>query len=140
MIGKPARLTQWLLLSVALTVWSCQPDLTDSSEVMEARFLDRTQALTGKVLNGCREDILKASLLRADSLIAARNNKLRRVEGRPPRPFRPGAPPPKQLSAALPLRPLFPFEVRFDTLLQQQLLQDSLRTDSLSREMLNEFQ
>lgn len=116
---------------------SCEPDVTDSSMVMEDRFKDRSQALTARILNDCRKDVLEAATLRADSLLINRARRMQRIEGRPPRPNRPGAPPAKELSAPLPLRPLFPFEIRYDTLLQQQLLQDSLQADSISRGLLD---
>ncbi|WP_273443717.1 hypothetical protein [Neolewinella agarilytica] len=132
MIAKlPSPVLIWLLALLALS--GCEPDVTDSSMVMEERFQDRTQALTAKIMNDCHKDVLEAATLRADSLLINRARRMQRIEGRPPRPNRPGAPPPKALSAPLPLRPLFPFEIRYDTLLQQQLLQDSLRSDSISR-------
>lgn len=126
-----------IVLLALLALSSCEPDMTDSSMVMEERYQDRTQALTAKILNDCRMDVLKAATLRADSLLINRARRMQRIEGRPPRPNRPGAPPAKELSAPLPLRPLFPFEIRYDTLLQQQLLQDSLQADSISRGLLD---
>jgi len=104
---------------------------------MEARFQDRTQALTAKILSNCQRDIIESATLLADSLLVDRASRQQRVEGRPPRPSRPGAPPAKELSAPLPLRPLFPFEIRFDTLLKQQMLRDSLRADSISSGLLD---
>ncbi|MEL7159390.1 MAG: hypothetical protein AAFN92_01420 [Bacteroidota bacterium] len=63
---------------------------------------------------------------------------MRRIEGRPPRPHRPGEPEVKELSAPLPLRPLFPFEIRFNTLLRDSLYRDSLRIDSIGRGLFEE--
>ena len=64
---------------------------------------------------------------------------MRRIEGRPAKPNRPGAPPVKELSQPLPLRPLFPFEIRFDMLLRDSLFQDSLRVDSLEQGLFPEI-
>lgn len=103
---------------------------------MLENFRARAEQLTAAVLRDCREEVLAAATLRADSLLVDRANRMRRVEGRPPRPNRPGAPPVKQLTRPLPLRPLFPFEIRFDTLLRDSLYADSLRIDSIDRGLL----
>ena len=98
---------------------------------MEARYTGRIDALRGNLLRSCEQEIMEVAVARADSLLLDRLGRMRRIEGRPPRPDRPGAPPRRELSAPLPLRPLFPFEVRFDTLLRDSLLRDSLVRDSL---------
>ena len=123
-----------LILLFGLT--ACTPDEIDSSSVVQERFERRVSSLTASFLEDCREDVLAAALLRADSLLDLRAERMRRIAGRPPRPVRPGAPPVKELSAPLPLRPLFPFEIRFDSLLRDSLFLDSLRVDSIDRGLL----
>ncbi|MEL6273620.1 MAG: hypothetical protein AAFU03_00765, partial [Bacteroidota bacterium] len=81
----------------------------------------------------CQTEVLQVARLRADSLLRERARRMRTLAGRPPKPRRPGTPPAKNLSKELPLRPLFPFEIRFDTLLRDSLFQDSIRLDSLFR-------
>lgn len=125
------RLFSCLLLLSTLT--ACVPEGPDTAAVIEERYRDRIAALTANLYADCRREALAAALLRADSLLAARALRMQRVAGRPPRPTRPGEPPGKELSRPLPLRPLFPFEIRFDTLLRDSLYQDSLRLDSLLR-------
>ena len=121
----------WLIWLVALT--ACGGNDLDPVPVMEALYRQRVATLSGSTLRRCEENIQEEALRRADSLLLDRAKRLRRIEGRPPRPRRPGEPPVRELSAPLPLRPLFPFEIRFDTLLRDSLLRDSLRQDSLLR-------
>lgn len=131
--------TTGALLALSLLATSCAGgEGRDVGPVMAARFDNRVAALTENSLRQCRQDILDAAVARADSLLLDRARRMRRIEGRPPRPHRPGAPPVRELSAPLPLRPLFPFEIRFDTLLRDSLLRDSLRQDSLLRLELSE--
>lgn len=109
---------------------------TDSETVILEKFRERVGNLVRNQERDCYEDVLAEATLRADSLLRERARRMSRVAGRPPRPNRPGAPPRQELSRPLPLRPLFPFEIRFDTLLRDSLLLDSLRTDSISRGLL----
>ena len=111
----------------------CGPEDINPAEIIEARAREQVAGIRGTMLRRCEEDVLEAARTRADSLLLDRARRMRRIEGRPPRPGRPGEPPPQQLSKPLPLRPLFPFEIRFDSLLRDSLLQDSLRQDSLLR-------
>lgn len=104
--------------------------------IIQQRVADRIAALTANLLNNCQDDILEIAVNRADSLLIERARRMSRIEGRPPRPSRPGEPPIKELSAPLPLRPLFPFEIRFDTLLRDSLYADSIRYDSINRGLL----
>lgn len=128
---------RWLIIfGMACVGWACSPDEIDSSRVVQERIDQRVGQLTARILKDCREEVITEALLRADSLMEIRAARLRRVAGRPPRPNRPGEPPVKELSQPLPLRPLFPFEIRFDTLLRDSLFQDSLRTDSIDRGLL----
>jgi hypothetical protein len=129
------RPLSWLMiLLVAAT--ACTPDATDSGAIVLENYRTRVAQLTAAIVRDCREEVIAAAILRADSLLIDRANRMRRVEGRPPRPNRPGAPPVKELSQPLPLRPLFPFEIRFDTLLRDSLYLDSLRFDSIDRGLL----
>jgi len=123
------------LLSVFLHACGDSDD-RDVEGVIRQRVESRTSALVAKQLNECSEDILEIALRRADSLLIDRVRRLSRIDGRPPKPRRPGAPPVKELSSPLPLRPLFPFEIRFDTLLRDSLFLDSLRMDSIDRGLL----
>lgn len=122
------------ILLVALT--ACVPDDVDSTALVLERARERVIDLTLNLERDCREDMLEEAIRRVDSLLIDRARRMRRIEGRPPRPNRPGAPPVKELSEPLPLRPLFPFEIRFDTLLRDSLFLDSLRTDSIDRGLL----
>ena len=122
-----------LLLLLLLALLGCGPEEINPAEVIEARAREQVAGIRNTMLRRCEEDVLEAARTRADSLLLDRARRMRRIEGRPPRPGRPGEPPPQQLSKPLPLRPLFPFEVRFDSLLRDSLLQDSLRQDSLLR-------
>lgn len=121
------------MLLLSLFVHSCGGGDRDVEDVIRQRVSDRTTALTNNLLEDCREDILDIAIKRADSLLIDRARRLQRMDGRPPKPRRPGAPPIKELSAPLPLRPLFPFEIRFDLVLRDSLRQDSLRLDSIDR-------
>ncbi len=125
------------LLLIAL-VWAtaCTPEEIDSGALVQKGFLERMAQLRGNLARDCQADVLAEAVARADSLLIDRARRMRRIEGRPPRPARPGAPPIKELSAPLPLRPLFPFEIRFDTLLRDSLYQDSLRLDSIELGLL----
>lgn len=115
---------------------SCSEREPASAGYLEELFQERVSRLAGRILEDCEEDILQAARSRADSLLIERARRMRRIEGRPPRPNRPGSPPLKELSAPLPLRPLFPFEIRFDSLLRDSLFQDSLYQDSLRLDSL----
>ncbi|MBC6996315.1 hypothetical protein QWY85_19870 [Neolewinella lacunae] len=126
-----------LLAALALLLLAgCLSDDFDSSAVVEARFQERVLALRANLLRECQDRVMESALFRADSLLLDRARRMRRVEGRPPRPPRPGEPEVKMLSSPLPLRPLFPFEIRFDTLLRDSLYRDSLRLDSIRLELL----
>jgi hypothetical protein len=125
------------LLFIALVMaTACTPDEIDSEAVVLEKYHDRVADLARNLERDCQKDVIEEAIRRADSLLIDRARRMRRIEGRPPRPNRPGAPPVKELSAPLPLRPLFPFEIRFDTLLRDSLLLDSLRTDSIDRGLL----
>ncbi|WP_020567094.1 hypothetical protein [Neolewinella persica] len=129
-----------LVLILLVIATACTPEVVDSTALVYERYLERAGALTGNLLNECQDDVIEAALERADSLLIDRARRMRRIEGRPPRPNRPGAPPVQELSQPLPLRPLFPFEIRFDTLLRDSLYQDSLRWDSIDRGLLPEVE
>lgn len=105
----------------------------DVEHIIRERAEERIAAHVANSTEECRDQILAIATRKADSLLIDRARRLRRLDGRPPKPRRPGAPPVRELSAPLPLRPLFPFEIRFDTLLRDSLYQDSLRLDSLQR-------
>lgn len=120
-----------IILLVLLVGCSTEPE--DISHIIEEKASERLAGFRRNFANTCQESIIKAATARADSLLLDRARRLRTLAGRPPKPRRPGAPPIAELSEALPLRPLFPFEIRFDTLLRDSLYQDSLRTDSLMR-------
>lgn len=136
MNGKIDAFT-WLLLLLVLAT-ACTPEEIDSAALVLKNFRERASKLELNLLADCQEDVMAAALERADSLLIDRAQRMRRIEGRPPRPSRPGQPPVQQLSAPLPLRPLFPFEIRFDTLLRDSLLLDSMRVDSIQRGLLLE--
>ncbi len=125
-----------LLLIALVMATACTPDGVDSTALVMEKYRARVADLTGNLVRDCQGDVLEEAIRRADSLLIDRARRMRRIEGRPPRPNRPGAPPTKELSEPLPLRPLFPFEIRFDTLLRDSLLLDSLQTDSISRGLL----
>lgn len=126
-----------LLLAVALLFVDCgDADDRNVEVVIKERIEERSAALTAKIVDDCQERVITAAIERSDSLLIDRASRRSRIEGRPPRPSRPGEPPVKELSAPLPLRPLFPFEIRFDTLLRDSLYQDSIRVDSIGRGLL----
>ena len=125
----------WLVLLLGL-IGSCTVRETDSETVIQEKYRERVGNLEAKLRRDCEREVLIEATRIADSLLIQRARRMQRIAGRPPRPLRPGAPPPKELSEPLPLRPLFPFEIRFDTLLRDSLLLDSLRQDSLERELL----
>lgn len=118
-----------LILMVVAT--ACGGRNVDSEGLISRKVADRVTALTNKLRQECRADVIATAAARADSLLIDRARRMRRIEGRPPRPTRPGAPPEKELSNPLPLRPLFPFEIRFDPVLRDSLRQDSFLRDSL---------
>ena len=125
---------RWFLLSVMMLtglLTGCRDRRPAGEAYIESLFDERIDLLTAKIERQCREEVLTEAQSRADSLLIERARRMRRIDGRPPRPTRPGMPVVKVLSAPLPLRPLFPFEIRFDTLLRDSLLQDSLLRDSL---------
>ena len=119
-----------LLLAVA---FGCRDRDRGGAAYIDQLFAERVGRLVGRIESTCQDEVLELARARADRLLLDRARRMRRIGGRPPRPNRPGAPPVKELSAPLPLRPLFPFEIRFDTLLRDSLFQDSLRLDSLER-------
>jgi hypothetical protein len=125
-----------LLLITLVMATACTPDDVDSTALVMERYRARVTDLTRNLERDCQKDVLKEAIRRADSLLIDRARRMQRIEGRPPRPNRPGAPPVKELSEPLPLRPLFPFEIRFDTLLRDSLLLDSLHSDSIDRKLL----
>jgi hypothetical protein len=127
-----------LVLILAVMATACAPDEVDSTALVYERYLERATVLEQNLRNDCQEDVIEEALERADSLLIDRARRMRRIEGRPPRPNRPGAPPVQELTQPLPLRPLFPFEIRFDTLLRDSLYRDSLRWDSIDRGLLPE--
>lgn len=128
-----------LLLIALVVATACSPEEINSEQVVLERYRERVAGRKADLLKDCQEDVIQAAIERADSLLLDRAARMRRVEGRPPRPNRPGTPPVKELSKPLPLRPLFPFEIRFDTLLRDSLFQDSLRVDSLEQGLLPEI-
>ncbi|TXF89171.1 hypothetical protein FUA23_11715 [Neolewinella aurantiaca] len=129
-----------LLLVLFVMGTGCMPDDLDSDAHVMEKFRERIADLTRNLERDCNGDVLEEAMRRADSLLLDRAKRIRRIEGRPPRPGRPGAPPVKELSSPLPLRPLFPFEIRFDTLLRDSLLLDSLHLDSIDRGLLPEVE
>lgn len=127
--------TRLFYLPLLLLVLGCfGNEEEDLSSIIEQKANERLVNFEANFRRSCRERIEEAAISRADSLLLIRARKLNKLAGRPPKPRRPGAPPQKELSKALPLRPLFPFEIRFDTLLRDSLYQDSLRLDSLMKQ------
>ncbi len=118
---------------------ACGREEIDPAILIEERAAEQVAAIRANLLRDCERDVLEAAVARADSLLLDRARRMRRIEGRPPKPGRPGEPPVRELSDSLPLRPLFPFEIRFDTLLRDSLLQDSLFQDSLLQDSLLRF-
>lgn len=125
-----------LLLIALVMATACTNDDVDSTILVMEKYHARVADLTRNLERDCQKNVLEEAIRQADSLLIDRARRMRRIEGRPPRPNRPGAPPVKELSEPLPLRPLFPFEIRFDTLLRDSLLLDSLRFDSIDRGLL----
>ena len=130
------RISGWkngigLLLVCASLLTACNADSIDKEAVLRGMANERIERFRTNNLEDCREQVLEAANLRADSLLLERARRMRLLANRPPKPQRPGAPPERSLSEELPLRPLFPYEVRFDTVLRQQLTMDSLLMDTL---------
>lgn len=125
------RLIYCLGVLLYLLASSCGADSLDKEAALQKIAEERLGRLRANILQNCREEVLEIANKRADSLLLDRASRLRRLAGRPPKPVRPGEPPLRELSAELPLRPLFPYEIRFDSLLRQQLTRDSLLRDSL---------
>ena len=125
-----------IIAILTLAGWGCIEEAIDTEPLVQARAAEHVAAIRANLLRDCQEDVLEEATRRADSLLLDRASKMRRISGRPPKPNRPGAPPVKELSKPLPLRPLFPFEIRFDTLLRDSLLQDSIFRDSLYRDSI----
>ena len=119
-----------LSLTVCLLL-GCGPEEINPALIIEQRASEQVALIRENMLRNCQDDVIEAAQARADSLLLDRARRMRRIEGRPPRPGRPGEPPPTELSEPLSLRPLFPFEIRFDSLLRDSLYQDSLYQDSL---------
>ncbi|PHI20180.1 hypothetical protein CEQ90_09530 [Lewinellaceae bacterium SD302] len=124
-------LTLLLLPLLWLGCGEREDDKTAAARIITEKMNRRVAGFRSNFHNDCQEKVLEAARARADSLLRERARRLTLLAGRPPKPRRPGAPAEKQLSRELPLRPLFPFEIRFDTLLRDSLLRDSLRLDSL---------
>ena len=116
-----------------LLLAGCGPEEINPALIIQERAGEQVALIRENLLRACEEDVLEAARSRADSILLDRARRMRRIDGRPPRPPRPGEPPPSELSHPLPLRPLFPFEIRFDTLLRDSLYRDSLYQDSLLR-------
>ncbi|WP_116126217.1 hypothetical protein [Lewinella sp. IMCC34183] len=127
---------RWAVLLGVLWLTACGPEKIDPAQIIEERAAAQVAAIQAGMLRNCERDVLEAAVIRADSLLLERARRMRRIAGRPPRPGRPGEPPQQELSGPLPLRPLFPFEIRFDTLLRDSLFRDSLQQDSLLRDSL----
>ncbi len=125
-----------LIVAAVLTVVGCGREEIDPQQIIEERAAQQVANVRDNLLQACERRVMEAATERADSLLLDRARRMRRIEGRPPRPPRPGAPPPKELSQPLPLRPLFPFEIRFDTLLRDSLRRDSILQDSIMQDSL----
>lgn len=119
------------LLVLGLLPLSCGSGEIDAAVVVEEKVRERVNGFRNNFIEECHDKVIAAAQQKADSLLIERARRMRVIAGRPPRPHRPGTPPPMELEEALPLRPLFPFEIRFDTILRDSLYQDSLRLDSL---------
>ena len=122
--------------AVCIACLACGRREVDPEILIQERAAAQVAAIRANILRDCEADVQQAAAARADSLLLDRARRMRRIAGRPPKPGRPGAPPVMELSEPLPLRPLFPFEIRFDTLLRDSLLQDSLRLDSIYQDSL----
>lgn len=127
------RMRYTTLLLLFFTLSACDPVEEDNSAYVMEAIAERVMGFRTKFEKECAESVLVIARQRADSLLIDRARRLRLLAGRPPKPSRPGEPQALQLSNPLPLRPLFPFEIRFDTLLRDSLFQDSLRLDSLQQ-------
>lgn len=130
---KSPQRAAWILGSIALfsILATCGKTDIDPEKVIQEIAAERIESFRANFSTECQEKVLAAAKQRADSLILDRARRMRTLDGRPPRPLRPGEVAPKVLASPLPLRPLFPFEIRFDTLLRDSLYRDSLRLDSL---------
>ncbi len=118
-------------IALLLVLSSCGQTDIDPEKVIKEIAAERIESFRANFRADCQEKVLAAAKQRADSLILDRARRMRLLAGRPPKPLRPGEVAPKVLETPLPLRPLFPFEIRFDTLLRDSLYRDSLRLDSL---------
>ncbi|WP_420458514.1 hypothetical protein [Neolewinella sp.] len=125
-----------LCIVICLLCLACGRKEVDPQVLIQEHAVAQVAAIRANILRNCESDVQEAAVARADSLLLDRARRMRRIAGRPPKPGRPGAPPVMELSEPLPLRPLFPFEIRFDTLLRDSLLQDSLRLDSIYQDSL----
>jgi hypothetical protein len=114
-----------------LLLVSCGSEDINVDDVIAEKVANRIAGFKENFQLECRTKVLDAAAFRADSLLLDRARRMRVIFGRPPRPRRPGEPAPLQLKKELPLRPLFPFEIRFDTILRDSLYLDSLRLDSV---------
>lgn len=132
-------MNKWFVIFVFLGFGTaaCGSRDIDTDAAVAEMAAERLAIFRNNINNDCREEVLAAARLRADSLLVERARRMRVLAGRPPRPRRPGEPPPRELSAELPLRPLFPYEIRFDTLLRDSLYRDSIRIDSLYQQVLD---
>lgn len=119
------------LACLFLCLHTCGKTAIDPEKVIAKIAAERIEGFRANFKAECQEQLLAAAKQRADSLILDRARRMRKLDGRPPKPLRPGELAPKVLENPLPLRPLFPFEIRFDTLLRDSLYRDSLRLDSL---------
>ncbi len=120
-----------LLLCLLLGSPSCGTQEIDPEKAIADIVAERIASFRSNFTQECTDQVLEAAKQRADSLILDRARRMRLLADRPPKPLRPGELAPKILQSPLPLRPLFPFEIRFDTLLRDSLYRDSLRADSL---------
>ncbi|MEM6394757.1 MAG: hypothetical protein AAF741_00320 [Bacteroidota bacterium] len=119
------------IFMLILSCMSCGADSLDKEAALREIAQERLDRIKSNILRDCREEVLELANQRADSLLLERAKKIKRLADRPPKPTRPGEPPNRELSGELPLRPLFPYEIRFDSLLKRQLTLDSLMRDSL---------
>ncbi len=129
----------YILLLLLLLLLACGREEIDPEILIEERAAQQVATIRANLLRDCERGVLETAVTRADSLLLDRARRMRRIEGRPPKPGRPGEPPVRELTDSLPLRPLFPFEIRFDTLLRDSLLRDSLYQDSLLQDSLLRF-
>lgn len=120
-----------LLGCLLLSSPSCGTKEINPDEAIAEIVAERIASFRTNFEQDCADKVLQAAKQRADSLILDRARRMRLLADRPPKPLRPGELAPKVLQGSLPLRPLFPFEIRFDTLLRDSLYRDSIRADSL---------